>query len=387
MAPDLALERLSGLDQGSRVLDPMAGSGVVLRQAMSLGHTAAGFDTDPLAILMARVWTTPIDERSVWNLAKRVLEDARVTDSKAVFLPWMDRDRETAEFSRFWFGDTQRADLRRLAFVLDQYGSGQENVDPATLDVLRLALSRIVVTKEPCASLAQDTSHSRPHRVCLESDYNVVPGYKKAIRLLCRRLSENPPVGTATVAQGDARQLTRIGDGTMDAVLTSPPYLNAIDYLRGHRMALVWLGYDLKTLRRIRSSNIGAERAPRDRNSASQFARIKDAMGQIEQLPRRFQRIVDRYAADLYHMMVEVARVLRTGGEATFVIGNNCIRNTYVQNSDGLVEAAMMVGLKPIHSSERVLPERYRYLPVRPGGSLGKRMRTECVHGFVKKAA
>ena len=58
MAPGLALDSLSALKPQSVVLDPMSGSGTVLRQALELGHEAIGFDVDPLAVLMATVWTT-----------------------------------------------------------------------------------------------------------------------------------------------------------------------------------------------------------------------------------------------------------------------------------------------------------------------------------------
>src|SRR3712207_7608036 len=46
------------------------------------------------------------------------------------------------------------------------------------------------------------------------------------------------------------------------AAITSPPYLNAIDYLRGHRLSLVWLGYRIGDLRLTRAVSIGAERRP-----------------------------------------------------------------------------------------------------------------------------
>ena len=387
MAPDIALESLSGLDRGSSVLDPMAGSGVVLRQAMSLGHTAMGVDTDPLAILMARVWTTPVDDDCVQSLTERVLEKVRATDPKMVALPWMDDDNETREFVRFWFGEAQRRDLRLLSFVIEHYGSGRDGVDPAALNVLRLALSRIIVTKASCASLARDTSHSRPHRVRLVSDYDVLSGFDKAVSLIRKCLSRTPPTGVASVLQGDARRLDMVGDGTVDLVLTSPPYLNAIDYMRGHRLALVWLGYNLETLRCIRSTNIGAERAPDNQSDNKRFVDIKNAMGNIGQLPMRVQRIVDRYVADMFWMMTEVNRVLRPGGKATIVIGNNCIKDIFVRNSDGLGEAAVMAGLVPTRSSERELPEHRRYLPVRTEARLAKRMRTECILSFVRKAA
>lgn len=58
MASDVALNICADLPTGSTVLDPMSGSGTVLRMAAEHGHRALGFDMDPLAVLMARVWTT-----------------------------------------------------------------------------------------------------------------------------------------------------------------------------------------------------------------------------------------------------------------------------------------------------------------------------------------
>ena len=39
----------------------------------------------------------------------------------------------------------------------------------------------------------------------------------------------------------------------------SPPYLTAIDYLRGHRLALVWFGSGILDQRSVRAGSIGAE--------------------------------------------------------------------------------------------------------------------------------
>ncbi len=61
MAPEIALAAIKPLRHGSVILDPMAGSGTVLRSASEQGHRALGFDVDPLAVLMSRVWTAPVD--------------------------------------------------------------------------------------------------------------------------------------------------------------------------------------------------------------------------------------------------------------------------------------------------------------------------------------
>ena len=83
-------------------------------------------------------------------------------------------------------------------------------------------------------------------------------------------------------------------------------------------------------------------------------------------------------------MISEIARVLRPGGTATLVVGNSCLRGTFIRNAAGVAEAAVMVGLTPTGARERVLPDNRRYLPVTEKGKLGRRMRTETVCSFVR---
>jgi len=42
-------------------------------------------------------------------------------------------------------------------------------------------------------------------------------------------------------------------------VLTSPPYLNAIDYMRCSKFSLVWMGHTIRELRNIRADSVGTE--------------------------------------------------------------------------------------------------------------------------------
>src|SRR5712691_735311 len=69
------LRRQSG--RPLRVLDPMAGSGTTLVVARTLGHEAIGFDTDPLAVLLAKVWCSDFTESSVLTFAEKALEIAK----------------------------------------------------------------------------------------------------------------------------------------------------------------------------------------------------------------------------------------------------------------------------------------------------------------------
>jgi tRNA G10 N-methylase Trm11 len=387
MAPELALAHLADLPKRQIVLDPMSGSGTVLRQASSLGHEAYGFDTDPLAVLMSRVWTTAVNDATVELLFKETVADAR--KAKSIVLPWMDDDPESKAFAKYWFGDRQRKELSRLAFVLSRRASEAKTPgDRAAVDVLRLALSRIIITKDKGASLGRDISHSRPHKVMDSNDYDVTSGYERSVRMIRKRLADDPPGAvTARVNLGDARQLKYLDDLTVDAVLTSPPYLNAIDYMRGHRLSLIWLGHKLSELRAIRSNSIGSERAPGRVSEAAEFASMKRAMGQLDTLPTRFLGMIDRYVQDLYQMIKELARVLKVGGKATLVVGNSCLRGVFIKNAGAVETAAMLSGLTVTNCVERELLLQSRYLPVTRHGALGKRMRTETILSFAKRPA
>ena len=384
MAPDLAFKKLQRLSHGKVVLDPMAGSGTVLRQAMDLGLRARGFDLDPLAVLMSKVWTTSVRDSAIENCLSKVLKAARSLRSSSISLPWIDGSAETKAFVNYWFAQPQRCDLRKLSYVLMKVCAGNSDRNVAAMNVLKVAFSRLIITKDNGASLARDVSHSRPHKVAEVSSYKVMPEFVRSVNHLRNQLRAMPPKGECKVQRGDARALKRVKDKSVDVVMTSPPYLNAIDYMRGHRLSLVWLGYSMSDLRRIRSDSIGAERGPETKESRSEFEEIKEAMGKISKLPNRHKQMISRYAHDIKSMMSEIARVLHPRGRAILVVGNSCLKNVFVRNADGIVKAGSQVGLRLLARTERDLPDTKRYLPmpVQRRKALGKRMRTEAILTF-----
>jgi tRNA G10 N-methylase Trm11 len=376
MAPEIVFSRLAKLPAGSVVLDPMSGSGTVLRAAAELGHDCIGFDLDPLAVLMARVWTTPINTETLNQRAVELVETAR--SISAAQLPWIKECAETKEFVDYWFEEKQQTPLRRLARALSEQ-TGQY------ADALRIALSRIIVTKERGASIARDTSHSRPHRSFQDNDYDVFAGFLQAADRLGHRLVTDRLIGSVHVRRGDARRLHRVKDSSVDAVVTSPPYLNAIDYLRGHRLSLVWLGHTLSSLRPVRAGSIGTE-ISKNADAGAVKTLVKNA-GALRNLPDRELGMVHRYAADIQVMMQEVARTLKPGGKAVLVVGNSRLKNVSISNAEINKAAAQQAGLRHRHTSERELPANSRYLPIPKKNAektLSFRMRTETVLSFTK---
>ncbi|HVE72590.1 MAG TPA: hypothetical protein VNI54_14590 [Thermoanaerobaculia bacterium] len=382
MAPTIVTDALAALNASSVVLDPMSGSGTVLAIAQSRGHRAIGMDVDPLAVLIAKVWGTPLRHSVVFSEATTVLQQARewfavLPQSQAYPVG---ADEETRAFLRYWFDGYSRRQLAALVCALNCLPNSPVK------NALWCAVSRMIITKQAGVSLARDLSHSRPHRA-----YDVAPKkpfklFPEAVRRTLEGILEEDMASDTprmSVRRGDARRMS-LAEDSVDLVFTSPPYLNAIDYLRCSKFALVWMGFRISELRQIRSDSIGAEVGVAD---TAELRVIQD-LGIGALLSPRTQAVLRRYISDMRQVMSEVARVLRPGAKAIYVVGENTIRGTYVPTGEIVTQVARECGLRLHEKHFRMLPSNRRYLPP-PGDSsnrnaLDARMRREVVITFGK---
>jgi len=387
MAPGIALAALGESETPLRVLDPMTGSGTVLAVARAYGHRAFGVDIDPLAVLLAGVWTRTVDVERVRDKAAEVLNRAR---SAFTQLPPSQAypagsDEETREFIRYWFDDYAR---RQLAALADAICRIRNN---ATRDVLWCGFSRLIIAKQAGASLAMDLSHSRPHRKFVYAPVKPFNRFETAVDAVVANCPQSGagPMGPATVVkQGDARKLG-VASGTMDLVLTSPPYLNAIDYMRCSKFSLVWMGYTVEELRKIRGESVGSEASTEEALDADWVRTVIRRLRLNPGLAVRDHALLSQYVWDMGRAMAEVSRVLRKGGRAVYVMGDSTVRGTFIRNSSIIAAVAENHGLERTSRQSRTLPANRRYLP--PPDRIGEaaldgRMRREVVMGFEKVA-
>jgi ubiquinone/menaquinone biosynthesis C-methylase UbiE len=96
-------------------------------------------------------------------------------------------------------------------------------------------------------------------------------------------------------------------------------------------------------------------------------------------LDSRGQQIVARYINDCGRVVREIHRVLRRGGQATFVVADATVRGGPILVSDIVDELATVHRMRCVERLERSIPSASRYLPPPTDGSntLDKRMRVE----------
>jgi len=386
MAPRIVWENLPRKKRKSlSILDPMVGSGTSLVIGRAMGHKAIGFDRDPLALLIATAWCTDVDKDAVRVKAKEILERAkkrykRITLGKAY--P-RNADEETRAFIRYWFDKVNRRQLAALSDTISRVRNADIRV------FLWCAFSRLIITKKVGVSLAMDVSHSRPHRVYDKAPIKVFDRFESSVEKLLRRLpfeSSGQDLPKAEIKNGDARGLP-LSDNSIDMVITSPPYLNAIDYLRGHKLSLVWMEHSIGEIRHLRSTNIGAETCHLPEYKRSNYVRALNEIGEVGKLSERTQKTMLQYAWDMDLVISEIKRVLKKKGQVIFVVGDSTICGTFVKNSRLVEHLCSEHGLTLRTSTIRKLPENRRYLPPpnskKSGVNLQRRMRKEVVLTFV----
>ena len=194
------------LDQPLPVPDPAMGSGTVLAVARANGHQSFGVDLDPLAVLLAGVWTRTVDAVRVRDEAEEVLRNA-----KSIFKKLAARnaypveiDDETRKFIRYWFDSYTRRQLTSLTKAINRVQ------DKVTRDILWCGFSRLIITKKSGASLAMDLSHSRPHKEFKYAPVKPFSKFKAAIKIVVSNCPQSDAISTgpeSVVWQGDARKL------------------------------------------------------------------------------------------------------------------------------------------------------------------------------------
>lgn len=309
------LIRLFHPEDDSIVLDPFCGSGTTLVEAVRAGVPTVGVDVNPLAILIAKVKTTPLP-RSIVPIGRAVARRARVKPAGIPEIPRLDH----------WF---LRAVQESLARLVQQIESVEE---PASRDALRVALSRIMVR---VSNQESDTRYAAVGKaITADQVYEL---FMQSAQIVDQALYEMfaglfAPRPICTVLNRDILNVgpDEIGRN-VGLVVTSPPYPNAYEYWLYHKYRMYWLGMDPLA---VRSAEIGAR------------PHYFKKRGQTE---ADFERQMSR----CFWLLSEV---MRPGAVAFFLVGRSIIHGRRIDNCALLERAAVVHGFRRAAIVQRRIP-------------------------------
>ena len=240
--------------RGQHVLDPFAGSGTTLVQALESGLDATGVDVAAFNCLLMDVKTR---EYNLFVLERELREACARTKE-----PDLPRVRPPNAYVRQWFAPQAAKELLAFRELVDDYEHA---------DVLRVVLARAARSARRTTHFDLDFprapqlepywcyKHKRECRpVATASQFleryllDTLERLKEFARVRARQR-------TASVLHGDARELAHAD--RFDGIVTSPPYPGLIDYHEQHRYAYELLGLDDRRGLEVGAAAAGTSRA------------------------------------------------------------------------------------------------------------------------------
>jgi hypothetical protein len=309
---------------------------------------------DPLAVVQSRALCTRIGTAKLESLAEAVEKSARkiLKSKKYIKTVRNDLDDEGRRFVRYWFRKRHADELFALSLAID------DEIGSADWPIFAAIFSSLIISRGSGASRAMDLSRSRPHRVDSKIPKSPLDLWPKQLAAFRSYYEKSSLTDRADIQVGDARHL-QLPDQSVHAIITSPPYLNAIDYLRTSKFSLIFLGSRLDELRKIRAGAVGTEvgLGPGQLPQALETAvttRVADSTR---------QPMVRRYLFDLHRALSESFRVLKPGGHALYIMGPSILSRRDYDAAEVLCNVAGEVGFRPGGHGRRDLCETRRSLP------------------------
>ena len=387
---DLSSELIQeSTEEGDIVLDPFVGAGTTALVSVLSNRNAIGIDVDPIACRISRVLTSRFDAPYLVAATDHLRERLRNFELMLASEPEVYQDlcpgstfklgsrmfRVPSEPAiAYWFDPSH---IATLSIVCEMVACER---DPLVRQAFEVAISSSIIRKWPnTLSYAMDIDHSRPHRPQSPRAQTIEAQFALFRRVLGRvkdtilGVQETLEVveSSATILEGDAiRRLPTLDSGSIGFVLTSPPYLNAIDYPRAHKFSQWWLCPQTAPLGR--SEYLGLRRSSTngtDGDCLSVIPGLSEPFAPFRDMP--IYRNISRYVLDIAAVIDQLHRVVKARARVTFVVANNVIGGMVFPVSAIIEYLLKRNGFSSVVATARTIKNTRRRYPFGVNGFAG----------------
>lgn len=363
MVPNLQGKLLDAIKIASptltSILDPFAGSGTMLVEAMNRGMDFTGIDINPLAVLACQAKSGPYFVDAFEDKLEQLLSRISSDRGRLFFTNFEGRTK--------WFSDEVALDLSRIARGIEKepqlwarrlFWLGLAKVVRQTCNS-RISTYKLHIKASPVESIPAPLSVLR----------KVLNGFSANLRwqrdawAADGLISSGRYKGRVKVELGDSRNLLGKSHARFDIVMTSPPYgdnATTIPYGQYSYLPMMWISpsdvsdnFDGKLLlstHAIDSASLGGSRkraTERGIELEDKYPAVRSFVSGVAKTTSEYKRF-SSFFSDLEQGIDKICLVTANLGYQSWTIGNRRLAGRLVPMEEILMEMLQVRGLTPL---------------------------------------
>ena len=347
--PDVVRKIIEDYAQDSTLIaDLFAGCGTTLVEAKVHGISSVGTDINPVAQLITKVKTTalsPIALQQAYDALVKLFDEYSESNYTGI---------KKHERIDYWFTQPQKA---KIAFLYDKISLLDVNDD--IKDFFYVCISHIL---KNCSYWLQ--SGTKPQK-----DKEKVP--EDPFKEFCRHckkmiewnekfyneLNEKGRLDTPCEIHLEDARHTSILSGSINAIITSPPYVTSYEYADIHQLTAYWMEY-MSDIHEFRKNFIGSSYSGNTSLMVSESKQAQKIVNALTEKSMHIARDVAQYFNDMQEVAKEMSRVLAPKGYACIVIGNTKIKEVQIKSAEVFFEFLRNAGLRKVNVIKRSIPHK-----------------------------
>lgn len=326
------------IGHGGMLLDPFCGAGTSLLVAKEKEIDSLGVDASELAVFVSKTKCANYEKKDIEE-ASRFLK----TLFAKRFEPGIKWNFELFSPSAAF----PKRNLNDILFIREAIAKAE-----CSDNVHNLLLLALVSVLPQSSIIIKDGGVLR-----IDKRKSAMPAKEAFKRKVKQMLADIEKAGVAgnepEVVLGDARALPYESE-SCDIVVTSPPYLNNIDYSKIYGLELSLLTLDAGSTKTTRARSLSSFIK---KDAEANEGGIPEEVGDIGiQIP-----VVGAYFADMEKSIIEMKRVLKPRGSAYVIVSNSVIFNEHIPVDEILAAIGVRLGMEA-----EIIVGAYRIADVRP---------------------
>jgi len=369
------------------VFDPFMGSGTTLVEGVLHGLDSFGTDLNPLARLLGKVKTNPLDPTYLSEVAEQFISSISNDELR------YKHGNVTLEKPKF-----KNIDYWFKPYVIDYLQIIKNNIKRIQDDDIKLFFWTVFSEVVRYVSNTRN-SEFKLYRMDEEklADWNpdVIDVFIKFLnrniemnRQFYELYNEQNPIDQPIVKIFDfnAMNLQGIDDNSFDLLITSPPYGDSkttVAYGQFSRLSLQWLDFDeigedealVKNINKIDSLLLGGKVEKELRNGLAS-ATLEQTIESIAISDEKRAKEVLQFYIDLDKTLKEIARVMKPNSYQCWVVGNRTVKKVKIPTHQIIIELFQKYGVKHVLTFERNIPSKKMPKENSPTNKAGEKVTT-----------